>query len=246
MLDSTGEQAVAGVSEQLQSLLGARLVCVAVYGSGAGADYVPGVSDINVVAVLDELTYEDLRAVRPLVAAWRKRQLATPLLLDRRFLQTAADVFPMELYDIQAQHRVVYGDNVFAALPVNDRNLRYQCEHEARGKLLRLRELYLESGGDRRQLQALMLDSLKTFLIIMRNLNRLHGANPGASYEEVLRTFARHFGCALPLMTRLLQLKVSRAKWTDDVELTFAGYLGELQSVVGVIDEMPPLVAEIS
>lgn len=239
MLDVKAERAVLDASALLQSIFGARLVTVALHGSAAGTDYVPGVSDLNLVVVLDELHYEDLRAVREHVGTWRRGKIATPLLLDRRFLRDAADVFPMELHDIRAQHRVLIGQDVFATLEIRDDHIRYQCEHEARGKLLRLRELYLEIGDERRELQALILDSLKTFLILMRNLCRTRGTATPASYREVLSTFSEQFGGAFPVLTRLLDIRLGTASWDGDVEKIFASYLGELQQLIDAIDRMP-------
>jgi hypothetical protein len=215
------------------------VVSVALYGSAAGPDYVPGSSDLNLVVVLDRLEHDDLRSVRSHVAAWRKKGVATPLLLDRGFLANAADVFPMELHDIRAEHRLLFGEDVFGPLDVRDDHLRFQCEHEVRGKLLRLRELYLEADGSRRQLRALMLDSLKTFLIVMRSLVRSRGIDAPVPYADVLRTFGEHFDRRFPVMERLLRLKLSNDKWSGDEEETFRGYLAELQQLVALVDRLP-------
>jgi hypothetical protein len=239
MLDSKAERALAAASELLRSMFGTRLVGVVLYGSGAGPDHVSGASDMNLVVVLDEIQFEDLRRLHAEVQRWRRDRIATPLLIDRRFLRDGADVFPMELHDIRAQHRLLIGEDPFAALEISDENLRYQCEHEARGKLLRLRQLYLEIGGSRRDLRALMLDSLKTFLVVMRNLRRTVGAAAPARYREVLSSFAAEFGCAFPAMARLLEVKLGAAAWDDTAaEELFADYLGELQQLIDVIDRL--------
>lgn len=236
MLDSKAERTVAEVCDQLRAALGGKVVAIALYGSATGPEWVAGSSDINVVVVVDGLGYEELRAVRSHVAAWGRKGVATPLLLERRFLTSAADVFPMELHDIRAEHRLLFGEDVFSNLEVRDDHLRFQCEHEARGKLLRLRELYLEIGGDRRRLRQLLLDSLKTFLIIMRHLSRTRGIHAPMPYAEVLRTFCERFHCQLPVLSRLLALKLSGAKWQGDEEETFRDYLGELEQLIGIID----------
>jgi hypothetical protein len=215
---------------------------VALYGSAVGSDFVPGKSDINLVVVLDRVEYSDLHALRPLLPRWRKAGLATPLVLDREFLRRAADVFPMELHAIKAHHRILFGENVFAALEVRNTHLRYQCEHEARGKLLRLRALYIEIGNRRDALQRLMLDSLKTFLIIMRTLNWMRGAAT-TSHEATLGAFCEQFECTLPVMTRLLDLRRGKDKWDGDVEIMFRGYLEELEKLVVIVDRMPETVA---
>jgi predicted nucleotidyltransferase len=239
MLDKTGEHAVAEACERLQELFRDRLVTASLYGSGAGDDYVAGSSDINLVVVLDEIRPADLRALRSHTKAWRRKGIATPLVLDRRFLQDAADVFPMELHDIQTQHRCLIGEDVFAQLQIHDDHLRFQCEHEARGKLLRLRELYLEIGNDPRRLKDLMVESLRTFLIIMRSMLRWNGPQGRISFTDVLTTFEQQFDCAFPITSSLLKIKLSQAKWEGDVETTFEKYCLELEQLVQVIDRAP-------
>ena len=113
MLDAATEKILADATEKLCSAAGSRLQCLALYGSGAGPDYVAGSSDLNLVAVLDEIEPELLARLRAQVSRWRRQRVATPLLLDRRFLATAIDVFPMELHEIQAQHRILFGEDVF-------------------------------------------------------------------------------------------------------------------------------------
>ncbi|HVN86534.1 MAG TPA: hypothetical protein VMW17_17000 [Candidatus Binatia bacterium] len=239
MLDAKAEQTVAEVVGHLRARFGARLVAMSLYGSGVGSDFIPGASDINLVVVLDEVGAGDLRVLHPDLVRWRKRGIATPLLIDQEFLRDAVDVFPMELEDIRDHHRPLFGPDVFAALVIHRDHLRYQCEHEARGKLLRLHGLALEIGDDRRALQQLVLDSLKTFLIVMRNVNRLVGVHEPGSYATVISAFCRHFDCALPAMTRLLRIKLSQEPWGDDFDALFRAYVGEVRELVRRIDQLP-------
>lgn len=238
MLEASAEEALREARETLEAVFGRQLLCLALYGSAAGPEYVPGVSDINLVLVLDRPDTSALDELRARVAPWRKRRIATPLVVDRDFLRDAADVFPMELYDIKEQRRILSGTDLFADLPIHDDQLRFECEHEARGKMLRLRQLYLEIGDDRRRLQSLILDSLKTFLIVMRNLNRLRGLRGLVTYESVLRAFGREFGCDLPEMARLLDVRLGRGKWAGDERAVFRAYVEELQHVIRAVDRL--------
>jgi hypothetical protein len=237
MLDASAERTLTEVTAQLRAICGQRLVTVALYGSAAGVDYVPGRSDLNLVVVLDEIDGV-LLAIRSHIPRWANGHVATPLLLDRHFLSAAADVFPMELYDIQERHRILHGADVFAALDLSGRYLHYQCEHEARGKLLRLRELYLEVGRSRRALQELLLDSLTTFLIVIRTVTRLRGLPAAASYAESLRVFCRDFGCSLPAMERAMRIRRGEERWSGDPEEIFREYAGEIGLIVGIVDQL--------
>jgi hypothetical protein len=216
------------------------LVAVVLYGSGAGANFVPDLSDINVAIVVHELRFDLLQKLQPHLTVWRKQGFALPLLMDREFLQRARDVFPMEFHDIQEQHQLLWGENVFQHLVIDPRHLRFQAEHEARSKLLRLRGLYLDCAGDVPRLHALMLDSSKTFLIIMRHLLRLQGQVGALSYEEALTRFERHFQRTFPRIRELVTIRTGRQPWSSEPLVDFfRDYLAEVQQLVAVIDHLP-------
>ncbi len=240
MLDAKTEKAITQIAEQIRLTFGAQLLSLALYGSAAGEDFAPGRSDLNFAIVLEHVTFTQLKALHAHLPAWRKLGAATPLLLDRSFLERARDVFPAEFLDIKAQHRVLFGEEVFAALSIDPRHLRYQSEHEARSKLLRLRALYAEVGADRKGLEALLLDSVKTFLIIMRNVLRVRGGEGHPRYMMVLDQFERHAGVSFPTMRHLLRVKLGPERAVGALEDTFAAYLGEVERLVELIDRDLP------
>jgi len=239
-LDAGTEKAIAEIAEQVRQVFGAQVVSLVLYGSAAGEDFAPGRSDLNFAIVFQQLGFAQLKALHRHLPAWRKLGAATPLLLDRRFLERGRDVFPTEFLDIKAQHRVLHGEEIFAPLSIDPRHLRYQSEHEARSKLLRLRALYVEVGADHKRLEALMLDSVKSFLIIMRNLLRLHGLEGQPRYMHVLDQFERHVRIAFPIMRQLLQVKLGLESGVSGLDETFAAYLDEVERLVDLIDHGLP------
>lgn len=239
-LDAKTEKVITEIVAEARQAFGADLVTLALYGSGAGEDFTPGRSDLNLVIVVDRVRFEHVQALQRHLQRWRKRGVATPLLLDRHFLERGRDVFPMEFLDIKIQHRVLHGEDVFATLPIDSRHLRYESEHEARGKLLRLRAVYAEIGGDRKGVEALMLDSVKTFLIIMRNFVRLHGGPEHTRYLEVLGAFETDFGVSFPTTRHVLRVKLGLDRWSGPTDDTFAAYLQEVEQLVETVDRLTP------
>ena len=118
MVDATTEKAIAQVVEQARAAFGSDLVSIVLYGSAAGEDFVPGRSDLNFALVFERVTFAHLKRLHAHLPGWHKLRVGTPLLFDRRSLDRARDVFPMELHDIKAQHRVLYGEEVFATLVI--------------------------------------------------------------------------------------------------------------------------------
>lgn len=234
------EKILVKFTQELRHLLLSDLVAVILYGSGAGANFVPDLSDINVAIVVREIRFDILQKLQSRIASWRKQGFALPLLVDQAFLDRARDVFPMELHDIQEQHRVLWGEDVFQDLTIDATHLRFQAEHEARSKLLRLRALYLECAEDVPRLHALMIDSSKTFLILMRPLLRLHRQNSVSTHEDVLNRFERHFSLTLPRIHQLIAIRAGQQPWPPEPLVDFfREYLTEVQQIIDVIDRTP-------
>ena len=238
MLDHNTEEEISRICGEVKEAFGERLVCLALYGSGAGKDFVPGQSDLNLAIVLDEVDFDALKRLHRHLPDWHRLGAATPLLMDREFIERARSVFPMELQDIRAEHRVLAGEDVFANAQVDRDRLRYELEQEATGKLLRLRALFAEVGADDDRLKELMIDSVKTFLVIMRSMIRVDGREGSIPYLELLDQFEGLYAQYFPRMRELLNLKLHGGDWPDDVEAMFEVYAQEVKSLVAMIDRV--------
>ena len=233
------EKTLNEFTQEIRQLLSDEIVAVILYGSGAGANFVPDRSDINIVIVVKSAHF-DICKTQPHLGAWRKRGFAMPLLLDQEFLQRARDVFPMEFHDIREQHRLLWGEDVFQDFAIDPRHLAFRPSMR-RAANSAAPCGYLECAEDPTRLRALLIDSSKTFLILLRNLIRLHGHAGVLSYEEVLSRFERQFQLTFPLLRQLLTIRTGQQPWpaTPLVHL-FRDYLAEVQQIIGVIDHLPP------
>jgi len=207
-LDARAEQQLREYAADVERVLAGRCVGVVLYGSAAGVDFVAGSSDLNTVIVLRAVPAAALEALAPVVARWRPHGFALPLVLDDAQVERAAQLFPMELDDIRRQHRLLVGRDPFAALAADEAALRRECAQEAFGKLLRLRAFYLEHHARPEALAGMMVESVKTFLIIVRHLLRLRGEPAPDAYEAVLAAGERVVG-ALPAMRRVLAARAA-------------------------------------
>jgi predicted nucleotidyltransferase len=237
-LDATAEGRLAAFASAVRAALGERLECLALYGSGAAGDWVPGRSDLNVAVVVPSVTVDVLEALAPVVARARRDGFAPPALLDREYLARARDTFPMELDDIRRQHRLLAGTDVFAAVSIEPLAVRRECEREARGKLLRLRALFLEAAGAPAALEALVVESLKSFLVVLRHLLRLRHAGDADGYRAVLDAGERLLG-ALPAMRRALDHRDGVTRLSGRaLRADFGAYLAEVERIVAAVDAL--------
>ena len=236
--DAAIEAQIAAFTRDVQAALGDRLRSLALYGSAAGEDWIANRSNLNVAIVVARVTPDVLEALVPVVARWRGKRFALPLIVDHEYLEAARDAFPMELDDIRRQHRVLAGADPFATLVVERAALRRQCEHEARGKLLRLRAQFLDAAPRAAALEQLMIESLKSFLVVLRHLVRLRGGGDVHEYREVLAAGAQLLG-PLPVMQRLLDHRAGGTRLgAAALRAEFGAYLGEVERVVAALDAL--------
>jgi hypothetical protein len=227
----TPERIVTEAGAELGAALGSELRSVVLYGSAETVDFRPDRSDLNFAAVAEPITYGHLQRVAQWYARWRSERVAAPLLLAPSDLTRSLDVFPLEMLDIQERHRILIGDDLFTSIVVAPANVRLECEREAKGKLVRLRALYLELAGSPVEIRELMLDSRKTFLHVMRGLAFLRGVAWEPRETAVVATFTQLFGVTMPVFATL-----TSGRDPGPVETRFADYLGEIEALAALAD----------
>ena len=222
---------------QLRAAYGAGLQSVVLYGSAAGGEHIPKRSDYNVLVIVDSLAPDTLRAASAVSRAWSDAGNPAPLTLTTAEWRGSADIFPMEYADILARHRVLYGPPPFDGIRVDPRDLRLQLEQEAMGKLLRLRQGVLASGGDRARQIELLGASLTAIMIIFRALVRLQGTEPPTDNVALSEQVARVAGFDAGPFTRVVRHVRDEAKLdANAVEATLAAYLRGMEQLVAYLD----------
>src|SRR5262245_50883774 len=119
------EARIDALGRALADALGNAVACIAVYGSAAGEDFSPSHSDVNLLVVLRELSFADLRLIGEtlLRSARSDLRVATPLVVTPSFLRDSLDSYPMELADIRDRHRLLAGEDLVKGLIVDREHL---------------------------------------------------------------------------------------------------------------------------
>jgi hypothetical protein len=222
---------------QLKSAFGAELRSVVLYGSAAAGEHVPKKSDYNVLVIVESLAMEKLQAASAIARAWGESGNPPPLILSDTEWRSSADIFPMEYADILERNRVLHGSAPFDGLSINPADLRLQVEHEAMGKLLKLRQGILAAGGDPKEQLLLLEQSVSTIMVVFRGVLRLVGERPPAGHEALCRALAEKTGVATEPFVRVVRHVRGEEKLAGAaVGETLAGYLGGVQKVVNYLD----------
>ena len=227
------------MAEEYKDVFGDDLVAVILYGSALSDDYYKKNSDLNFLIVLSETGIERIGLGLTLCRKWRKKSVATPLLLTRRYITSSLDTFPVEFLNICNQYTVVYGEDVLAGLSFDKNFVRMQCEKELKGKLLLLRERYMETGGKARELSNLMQKSVSTFIFIFNGLLFLHDENIPDTKEETIKRVGGFYNIDQELFLSVLHIKSGSRKlaWNETTTL-FEKYLNQVRSLAMDVDTL--------
>jgi hypothetical protein len=236
----THEEETSRFAERLRAAHGEHLVAVVLYGAATTAEATAGATGYRVLVVLHHVLPSDLRAAREAVAEWVADGHPPPVYFSEEEISNASDVFPIEFLDMMDNRRVLAGRDPFAGLDVSTRHLRHQVEFELRGKLVRLRELYIPAGDDTKRLTALLVDSLGTFAKLFRFAMRLTGGPDASGRREAVLAAVGHFGLeAAPFDRILAALDTGRPMPEVEAHECFGSYMEQIQRVIDAVDRLP-------
>ena len=178
-VSASARRALDALAEDLRRIFADRLLSLVAYDANGAAEDEAAHS----LALVERVTFEDLANCAPLVAGWRRRDLAVPLILSHDEFRRTLDVFPLEYGDIVAHHAVIYGRNPFAGIEVSPADLRRACEQQAKSHLIHLREGFLETDGHGPAIARLIAASAPAFRALLDNIGR-HAEGGAATAHE--------------------------------------------------------------
>jgi len=191
---------------QVEGHLGPRLQAATLFGSAARGEWIQGLSDVNVLVLLDEITLDVLEQAAP---AARKAVAAgvVPLLMERDEWASAEDVFAIELADLRDASLPLFGGDPTADLVIDTASLRLQAERELRAKLVHLHGEMLVSARDPKRLGALLVRALPSFTTYLRAALRLTGGPVPPTSEPVILHGCTLIGADPDAFLRVLQAR---------------------------------------
>ncbi|MBN2374073.1 hypothetical protein JXL19_09830 [bacterium] len=241
ILDPRLRENVSIFCQRLLQDFAGRICFICIYGSASVGDHIPKRSDINLMVMIDRLEMEDLQKSLKLIKFGRKKRISAPLFLTPEHINTSLDVFPAEFLDMKEKHISLYGTDPFPDLVIDPKNLRLQCEQQIKGKIIRLRQAYLETGLNKRHILRVLTGSLTSLLPILRNSIRLvkPGSIPPKTNEEIIRQVCHEFHLEGKAFIDILDIKKGAHKPDRPcIDSIFKGYMNDLTELATKIDRI--------
>ncbi len=230
----------AKLTANLRSTFGDELRSVVVFGSVSRGESIPGVSDLNVLALLDSMTVPTLARAAPLLHDWIRQGNTPPHLYSWDEWQGMRDTFTIEIADMADVRDVLWGSDPVASETVRYADLRRQVEHEIRHTLLQLRLRLMVNASDPEEVGGLLLAGLPSFTAYMRSLLRLEGEAPGLVTRPVIERAAVIIGADPAPMLRCWDSR--RTRRNIAVPLTdplVEQYFAFVRSLLDHVDRLP-------
>ena len=231
------EQNLTDLVTRLKNAAGSNLLSVILYGSAATEEFHPGHSDLNVLCIMQSLGRDNLSKLHPASAWWAKKKHPVPLFLTLNELRHSADIFALELLDIKAACRILYGEDVIVSLRIPMDLHRAHVERELRNNTLRLRQHYLMHPADSRKTRELMTSSISTFAALFRHALIALGEDPPPTKRGTMDRLGSVLGFDPSPFHTVFDIREGRKRERDvNVQTTFDAYLDRVARVAEEID----------
>jgi len=221
-------------ADKLRDVYADDLVSVILYGSAVSAEFVDKHSNLNFLIVLKNTDLEILNKATGLV---RKFPLFQALFLTENFIVSSTDTFPIEFLDMRENYAVIYGKDILKDIVIDTKNLRFQCEHELRIKLISLRQLFLRFNKNTSVLKRALFKSFNSVLHIARNILRLKGKGSPYKKELIINALSEAYPLDKIIWQRILSAKNKEIKVAKaELKRLFIKFVKELEIMLELLD----------
>jgi hypothetical protein len=225
--------------EAMKDVFKDNLESIILYGSQAGDESSAKHSDHNILLVLKEIRFEDMKASGKAISAWVKNGNPAPLLFTGEILKESTDVFPVEFFDIKDNYKLLFGTDLVSGLKIDNTHLRHELEFELKGKLIKLRQGYMMYSQDNKKVQELLIRSISTFLTLFKHTVRLFGQVPPKKKVDALEPLSQKTGINKQVFLNVFNMKLGdKAALKLDVEQVVQEYITEIEKVIKVVNNI--------
>jgi hypothetical protein len=239
-LENLGQAVQERISPFFHEILqaaGPRIHSLYLVGGVLTEDYREGTSKIDSVIVLQKMELAFLDLLAPLGRNYGKKGIAAPLIMDPGYLHSSVDVFPLEFLNFKLLHHALYGEDLFAGLEIDRRELRYQLERELKGKLLWLHRIYVSSMGEGKVLAADIVRHFGGYPPLFQGMLYLLGQTPATALKGDLDQLHRAAGVETGVFEEIFAVKDDPARFSREaISQLFGRFYQATEKLTEVVD----------
>ena len=226
-------------AERLLTDLGDNLQSITVVGSSLTEDFKPGQSDINTVLVIGRHTLDSINAVAWLAKPMNRKKISAPLLMTPSYIERSRDVFGVEFLDFQLTHQTILGDDPFASLTFDKKDVRLQCERELKAMLIRLRQGYIAAAANKKLIRDILISTAKGLAPLLRAMLWLKDIDRAAGTEPTFSRAASEFSINMDSLITAGKWRHQKIRLSKtEMENTFESIYSTVEQLAGTVDKL--------
>ena len=196
----------------LRGELGENLYSCCVYGSAVRGNSIEGISDINLLVILNHSTAAAHQAVARAIDG---QPMIDPFVLARRGFERSVRAFATKFASIKRNYRVLLGADPLANLNVDAELEKFLCEQAVRNLRLRLVYAFITRQQNKAYDKFLVRNVTGIFVQFSEAL-RLSGIAVPPAFETRIPVLEREYKIAGQVLRDLLALKKSPKRFSED------------------------------
>lgn len=235
----------AKLTSQFHTKFGDELRSVVLFGSVSRGESIPGVSDLNVLVLLESMSLPTLERAAPLLHDWIRQGNTPPHMYSAAEWAGMPDTFAIEIADMIDARDVLWGDDPITPASGSHVDLRRQVEREIRDTLLQLRLRLMVNARHPREIGALLLSGFPSFAAFMRSTLRLAGDAPGLATRSVIERSAALIGADPTTMLRCWDARRLRRQLALTLTDPMVGsYFAFVDRLLAHVDGLPGTIGD--
>ena len=238
-LNTEIRDSVKDFAERLLTSLGDNLQSITVVGSSLTKDFIPGQSDINTVLILGRQNLPSLNAIASLAKPMSRKKLSPPLLMTQSYIERSRDVFGVEFLDFQLAHKTIMGDDPFASLEFDKKDVRLQCERELKAMLIRLRQGYIAAAANRKLVRDILISTAKGMAPLLRAMLWLKDINRSAQAYPTLVKATEEFSIDTNPLRSVVKWRHEKVRLNEtEMENAFESVYSTVEQLSDIVDKL--------
>jgi predicted nucleotidyltransferase len=197
------ETTLAEITEELRKAQGPNLVACYVYGSAVRGNAVEGISDINLLIVLEK---SDATAHQAIAQIFSAHPEVDPFILPRSGLERTMQCFASKFASIKRNYRVLHGADLFKDVQIDPHLERLICEQALRNLRLRLSYAFVTATANK-PYDRFLHASISAIFIQLSDVLRLSGREIPKDFAPRIPLIEQTWISKESILTELLELR---------------------------------------
>ncbi len=203
-LPNSYQTTIDSITTKLPQLLAENLYSCVLYGSTVRGEVNVGISDINILIILNESTPNAHTAISDCL---HDKIYIDPFVITRRGMERSFDAFAIKFRSIQRDYEVLHGEDPFTEFNVKSETNKFLTEQALRNLRLRAVHSYITNRKKSKQYLNYLHQIDTNIIVLISEALRINNIDVPHDFSQRLAVFKTEYNMDVSILTALQQLK---------------------------------------